>query len=293
MEILRVPSSNVLYPVTGLDANTEYEFSILDLADHSLSYGTIEIFSPGEVAYLSLPSTVDGDYEITVDGSTEIVSVVRPYVDPTTKGTTATEIAEYRKNEEIARAIIDSIVSDGFYYKKKYYATTGLGADYLPIWTNAKKLLKLYENNVLVFDSSDPDSYTLKYGLTKDNFAIKELYSDAYNRNEGSPLYIPASGSDLIDFNFDFRGFPRGFDYSAILEVGYKKIPSDVVRATELLVEDISCGKLDYYKRYISDYNTDQFKIKFDAGVFEGTGNIVVDKILSKYLRPIRTMGVL
>jgi hypothetical protein len=121
MEILRVPSSSVSYPVTGLDVGVEYDYSILDLADHSVSTGIIEITSAGQTAYIDLPSTVDGDYEITVDDSTEIVSVVRPYVDPTTKGTTATEIAEYRKNEEIARAIIDSIINDGFYYKKRAF----------------------------------------------------------------------------------------------------------------------------------------------------------------------------
>jgi hypothetical protein len=293
MEILRVPSSNISYPVTGLDSGVDYDYSILDLADHSVSTGVVSITSSGQTAYIDLPSTIDGEYEITVDEFAEIVSVVRPYVDPTTKGDTATEIAEYRKNEEIARAIIDSIVNDGFYYTKKYYSTTGLGADYLPIWTNANKLLKLYENNVLVFDISEPELYTVQYGLTKDKFAIKELYSDTFNRNESAPILLPAAGSDVLELNFAYRGFPRGFDYSAVLEVGYKKIPSDVVRATEMLVDDISCGKLDYYKRYIADYNTDQFKIKFDSGVFEGTGNIIVDKILSKYMRPIRTIGVL
>ena len=292
MEILRVPSSTFAYTVSGLQPGSEHDYRLIDLADNSVQEGTVTASSSGVIS-VAIPSAYDGSYEIFVADEEDIVDVVRPYVDPNTKGTAASEISDYRKNEELARAIIDSIVNDGFYYKKQYYATTGLGADYLPIWTNAKKLLKLYENNILVFDAADPDAYELKYGLTKDNFAIKELYSDAYNRNEGAPIYLPAAGSDLLDLNFDYRGFPRGFDYSAVLEAGYKKIPSDVVRATELLIEDIACGKLDYYKRYISDYNTDQFKIKFDAGVFEGTGNILVDKILSKYLRPIRTMGVL
>jgi hypothetical protein len=293
MEILRVPSSNISYPVTGLDIGEEYEYSILDLADHSVSTGSVEATSQNPTAFISLPNNVDGDYEITIDDNTEIVSVVRPYVDPTTKGSTATEISEYRKNEELARAIIDSIVNDGFYYKKQYYSTTGLGADYLPIWTNANKLIKLYENNLLIFDINNPELYTLHYGLTKDKFAIKELSEDIFNRNESAPILLPAGGSDMLNLNFALRGFPRGYDYSAVLEVGYKKIPSDVVRATEMLIDDISCGKLDYYKRYIADYNTDQFKIKFDSGVFDGTGNIIVDKILSKYLRPIRTIGVL
>jgi len=60
-----------------------------------------------------------------------------------------------------------------------------------------------------------------------------------------------------------------------------------------LLVEDIKCNNLDYAGRYIKDYNTDQFKIKFDDRVFEGTGNMIVDKILSKYAKSIRIIGVL
>jgi hypothetical protein len=293
MEILRVSSNNISYPVSGLSSGAEYEYSIVDLADHSVLNGVVQVSSPGEVANIPLPNDIDGDYEITIDSSTEIVSVVRPYVDPYTMGTTATEIADYSKHEEIARAIIDSIVTDGFYYKKKYYSTTGLGADYLPVWTNANKLIKLYENGVLTFDASHPELYSTVYGLTTDKFAIKEIYSGTINRNESAPILLPAAGSDMLDLNLVYRGFPKGFDYSAVLEVGYKKIPSDVVRATEMLIEDIACGKLDYYKRYVSDYNTEQFKIKFDSGVFDGTGNIVVDKILSKYLRPIRTIGVL
>ena len=50
---------------------------------------------------------------------------------------------------------------------------------------------------------------------------------------------------------------------------------------------------MEYYKRFISDYNTDQFKLKFDKSVFEGTGNLIVDKILSKYYRSISRPGVL
>ena len=59
------------------------------------------------------------------------------------------------------------------------------------------------------------------------------------------------------------------------------------------MVDDLSCGRLDYYKKYVSDYSTDQFKLKFDSMVFEGTGNIIVDKILSKYAKSIRKLGVL
>jgi hypothetical protein len=70
-------------------------------------------------------------------------------------------------------------------------------------------------------------------------------------------------------------------------------VPSDIVRAATLLIDDIKCGRNDYYQRYISAYNTDQFRLQFDKRVFEGTGNIVVDKILSKYAKSITRLGVL
>jgi len=292
MEILRVPPYNTNVTITVSAPNTEYEYSILDMADSSVTIEEVTSNSSSKIT-IALPADYDNTYTIAVDDEEYIVDVVRPYVDPNTKGDTASDIEAYRKNEELARAIIDSVIEDGFYYKKKVYSTVGLGADLLPVWDNIRKLLKLYENNTLIFDSSDPDSYDIKYEVDKTRFGIQEMTSETINRNEAAPNLLPAAGSDMLDLNFVYRGFPRGFDYLVVGEFGYKKIPSDIVRATELLVEDIECGKLDYYKRYISDYNTDQFKIKFDAGVFDGTGNILVDKILSKYNKPIKTLGVL
>ena len=87
--------------------------------------------------------------------------------------------------------------------------------------------------------------------------------------------------------------FPAGIDLILLLETGYKVVPMDIQDATKLLIEDIRCGKLDYYKRYISNYSTDQFKIQYDKRMIEGTGNIIVDNILSKYVNNISRPGVL
>jgi len=292
MEILRVPGGNTSVTIDVPEANLEYEFTITDMADDSVIEG-IATSSPSSKISVTLPSEYDSQYMVLVEDEEYFYDVVRPYVNPNTKGSTASEISEYAKNEELARAIIDSVVIEGFYYQKKVVQTTGLGADYIPLWINARKLLKLYENNVLVFDSQDTESYEKAYGLSDDKTSVIEQYSDIINRYEGAPNFLPAAESDLLDLKYIYRGFPRSFDYTLVLEHGYKKIPSDIVKATELLIEDISCGKLDYYKRYVSDYNTDQFKIKFDTRVFEGTGNILVDKILSKYAKSIRGLGVL
>jgi hypothetical protein len=292
MEILRIPSNTIQAVISVTAAEVSYAYTLTDLMDSSITTGTATS-STGLTVTVPLPSTYDGSYKINVESTDHYVDVVRPYVDPTTKGATATDIATYAKSEELARAIIDSVIIDGFYFKKKVIETTGLGSDYIPLWVDAKRLLKISENNVLIYDAAAPELYPYAFTISDDNTSIIQSTTDLVNRLEGAQLVIPASGSDIVDIKYTYNGFPRTFDYKLVLEVGYPNIPSDIVRAAELLTDDIACGKLEYYERYISSYNTDQFKLSFDKMVFEGTGNIIVDKILSKYAKSITTLGVL
>jgi hypothetical protein len=292
MELLRIPSRNTDAVIPVGDALTEYNYSITDESDSSTTNGTVTSDSDSEVT-LSLPSRYDGSYIINVDGQDTFFSVTRPYVDPTTRGQTKSEIEDYSKHEELARAIIDSVVREGFYYKKYILQTTGLGSDYLPLWVRAQKVLRLYENNVLMYDVDEADSYSIEYSITKDKTSIVEVSNQRVNRLEGAPLILPAGGSDILDTKYVYRGFPRTFDYTVVLEVGHQRLPSDIVRAAELLTEDIACGRMEYPQRYIQSYQTDQFKIGYSNMVFEGTGNLIVDKILLNYTRSITRLGVL
>ena len=298
MEILRVPpyediSVNFVVPA-GITSST-ITATITDMADLSVSTLTFLNKVAGNTLNISLPGNYDSSYRVEIVKNLgavgevtlqdETYEIVRPYVDPSTKGSTASEIATYALNEEIARAVIDSIVIEGFYYKKKVLHFTGTGADYLPIWDDVKKILAVYENNKLVEDR--------QYEVSSDKTAIIEKSSDNINRAESSPLVLPAAASDSLDPQFVYRGFGKTWDYLITVEYGHTSVPSDIVRATEMLIHDIECGKLDHYKRFVSSYNTDQYRIQFDKGLFEGTGNIIVDKILSKYTKSITKLGVL
>jgi hypothetical protein len=298
MEILRVSPYaevpvNFVIPAGVTDAGITV--TITDMADLSISTSTFLESSSGELLEISLPGKYDSSYrvEIVKDIGTsdeqvlqdETYEIFRPYVDPSTKATTASDIAAYALNEEIARAVIDSVVPDGFYYRKKVLKFEGSGSDYLPIWDDVKKILTVYENNMLVEDR--------QYEVSPDKTAIIEKSTDNINRAESAPLVLPAAASDSLDPQFIYRGFGKTWDYRITVEHGYTTVPSDIVRATEMLIHDIECGKLDYYKRFISSYNTDQYRIQFDKGLFEGTGNIIVDKILSKYVKSITKIGVL
>ena len=293
MEILRVPpyaNIPVIYTIPTGVVDEDVTVTVTDLADLSISTLEFDELSTGDTVTINIPGRYDSDYRVEVSIDGDIVSdttyeIVRPYVNPTTKGDTASDISAYADNEELARAIIDSIVGEGFYYKKKVLNFTGTGSDYLPIWDDVKKVLAVYENNKLVTDR--------EYEVTSDKTAIVEKSTDNINRAESAPLVLPAASSDSLDPQFIYRGFGKTWDYRITVEYGHTSVPSDIVKATEMLVHDIECGKLDYYKRFISSYNTDQYRIQFDKGLFEGTGNILVDKILSKYSKSITKLGVL
>jgi hypothetical protein len=303
MELLRLsPYTSVGFtytiPATYI-TNEVFTATITDLADLSSTTQTVTD-NAAYVWTITLSGKYDSDYRVVItDASGDVLQdetyqVRRPYLNPNTLADTASDIATKTLNEELARAIIDSVIPQGFYYKKTTFETTGLGADYLPLWVDAKKLLQVYENNVLVYDASNPTAYLQNFEITKDKTAITLTYTGELNRNEGANLILPAGSTDYLDLNFGvWGGFPQTYDYRVVVESGYTSVPSDIARAVGLLITDIECGQLDYYKRYVTAYNTDQYKLQFDKRSFEGTGNILVDKILSKYAKSITRLGVL
>lgn len=303
MEALRVPP----YPLTlKFDVPTSgdiYTLRLQDLVEHFVEESNITS-ADLQLTYVVPFSKVEFDrsYEVKILNSDEEIvfednlDIIRPYTDPNKLGTTASEITEAKYNELIARSIIDSFVTDGFYNKKVIVQTVGEGLDYIPLWVNAYKVLRVYENDVLVFDVDEEinDRY---FKLTLDNSAIQEYIPDStesLNRLEKTLPDLPISYGDLGYYGWTSVAFPRGYDYTLVLDAGYKTVPSDIQAATEMLVNDIKCGRLDQYKRYVEEYQTDQYKVKFNASkLFSGTGNIIVDQILSKYSKNITRLGIL
>lgn len=303
MEALRVPP----YPLTlKFDVPTSgdiYTLRLQDLVEHFVEESNITSANL-QITYVIPLSKIEFDrkYEVKILNSDEEIvfednlDIVRPYTDPNKLGTTASEITEAKYNELIARSIIDSFVVDGFYNQKVIVQTVGEGLDYIPLWVNAYKVLRVYENDVLIFDV-DEETNDRYFKLSLDNSAVQEYVPDStesLNRLEKTLPNLPVSYGDLGYYGWDTVTFPTGYDYTLVLDAGYKTIPSDIQAATEMLVNDIKCGRLDQYKRYVEEYQTDQYKVKFNSKkLFNGTGNIIVDQILSKYTKNITRLGIL
>ena len=302
MEVMRVPPYPITTTWTLPIANYTYVQVVEDLVDHSVVQTTVQSNASGVVTYVLPLDKVQFDRKFYIkfyDTEHEHIlyeenlDIIRPYVNANKIGDTASEIAEYRMHELLARAIIDTIIPNGFYNYKKVIQAVGQGSDYFPLWYDTNKILKVYENNVLVYDVETPSENICDYVITLDNSAVQRVLTGNWNRAENAPPNLPISIGDLGYFGYNTVSFPAGYDYTFIVDSGYKTIPSDVEVATRALIEDIKCGKLDYYKRYVSSYNTDQFTIQFNKAVFSGTGNMLVDKILDKYSNTILKPGII
>lgn len=306
MEVLRVPPYPLITTWLLPIANYEYIVYIEDLVDHSYEEFTLSSDANGKVIYEIPLVKVQFDRNFLIrfyDTEHEHIllednlNIIRPYVNPSEYGTTASEIEEYKMQEIIARAMIDTVVGDGFYNHKLVINGQGQGHDYFSLWHASNRVLKVYENNVLVYDVDDPSAYAYSYDILLDNSAIyrteNSSATDERNRMDYNPTKIVGGSGDLGFVGYRVGDFPKGYDFTIVLDVGYKVVPTDVVVATKMLIEDIKCGKLDYYKRYITSYNTDQFKIQFDKSILSGTGNAIVDKILERYVNTITKPGVL
>jgi hypothetical protein len=134
-------------------------------------------------------------------------------------------------------------------------------------------------------------AYTFK--VTLDNSAIVQEFTGYTNVITTNYPKLPVSRGDYSYDGRNYGTFANNADYLFVLDEGFRAIPPDIQYATEMLIDDLKCGRLDYYQKYITSYNTDQFRIQFDKKMLEGTGNLVVDKILDKYMKSITKVGVL
>jgi len=388
MEVLRVPP----YPISTKwdvpSANATYIFEVEDMVDHSIERTTLTSDTDKQVTYVipRAKAQYDRDFAVKIyetDIYGEIVlesnlTIYRPYVDPNLLATTSADIFAYQEYEIIARSIIDTYLMEGsgnggaFYNHKLIIQRTGEGNDYFPVWHPVNRVLKVYENNVLVYDAenspigisiqnvdvtnnivtltttithgfqagqsisisgvsptkfngtftiietptattftldntyvgaTDNEAITTRGGVESvwayqykpslDNSAIMRMEFGEYNRMEQTPVNILSGVGDIGYYGFYPIAFPKGYDYIFIVDAGFKAVPPDVELAIKMLIEDIKCGKNDYYNRFVTEYSTDSFDVKFAPQFLEGTGNMIVDKILSNYKGTLIKPGLL
>lgn len=319
MNLLRKPPFPLTVGYDGLDPDTPYAVVVYNT--HAEAIFMQEVVSDAEgsiVVELSEHfSKYDGAYSLHVYEVTEdptindaviidTLYIYRPYFGADEDMTHA---------ELLARHIIDSITG-GFYYTVQLQETTGMGADFLPVHGRLCKVNYLYENNVLIYDRFDTESNQDIYIPSPDHTAITKYVDKGdyppqgnppspitrYDRKQSKPVKTYVAKSDSVPHygmyytyspvsnykdmsEYDTIGFfPQDWDYVVVGEFGWTVVPNDIRHATEILIDDIICNRFNHGQRYISEYQTDQFRVKYNSQLLvTGTGNVQVDRILAGY----------
>lgn len=280
MEILRLPETTSIevsfnvseasatYIISYQDLNTYDRFSASAVSDSS----KIVTFTL-DSRYLTYTGTLDVDVMTSASSivMADGIDIVKPYCDISSLAnklgiTTAQTI----QSEKVARKIIES-EAGRFGFVRKQKELYGMGMDYLPIDEPIQNLYYLYENGELIYDYED--STLQDYKISVDRTSIVTA-ANPVNKME----YQRVWRDRFLDTDFT-----SGFDYLVDADFGYRTIPEDIQEACELLIQDIASNNLRYVNRYITEFDNNEFKVKFSDGFQSGTGNLIADKILSRY----------
>ena len=290
MEALRINGQRPSVTFTGLVPDSEYILQYTDLSNDEIFTVTEDSDATGSVTFL-LDQKYTG-YDAMLEANvydymediviTTNIDVIRPYTDIYSLSTDLNKTtAQVKEMERIARYIIDSEVSEGFGYTRKEKEIVGNGSDYLVVNEKINKLYKVYENGSLLFDSESENNETT-FAISKDMTSIVPVFEQD-NKTEYPQVWRDRYLS---------RAFADGYDYVIDADFGYKVVPQDIQEATRLLCSDISSDNMKYLNKYIESFDNADFKIKFAKNFNASTGNLVVDRILTKYKNSIR-IGVL
>jgi hypothetical protein len=290
MEALRINGQRPSVTFTGLVPESEYILEYTDLSNDEVFTVSEDTDATGIVTFLLDQKYVSYDAMLEAnvyDYMEEVViatniDVVRPYTDIYSLSTDLSKTtAQVKEMERVARYIIDSEVSQGFGYTRKEKEIIGNGSDYLVVNEKINKLYKVYENGTLLYDSESENNETT-FAISKDKTSIVPVFEQD-NKTEYPQVWRDRYLS---------RAFADGYDYVIDADFGYKVVPQDIQEATRLLCSDISSDNMKYLNKYIESFDNDDFKIKFAKNFNASTGNLVVDRILTKYKNNIR-VGVL
>lgn len=279
MEILRLPQSTSIQASFDVPAgNTLYTALYTDM-DTGTSYSASATSTASKIVTFTLNNrymTYSGNIEFNIYQSGSAVysdglKIVRPYCDiANIKEILSITTAQAVEYESTARAIIESQAGE-FQFIRKNKEVSGMGIDFLPLNERIETLYKMYENGELIHDSSTASLNLYKISVDRSSIVpIDEIQNKVEYNRVWRDRYLDVS-------------FANGYDYLVDADFGYRFIPQDIQNACKLLITDLSNNNMQYINKYIEMFDNVEFRVQFAKEFARGTGNMIVDNILSKY----------
>lgn len=187
--------------------------------------------------------------------------------------------AQAEEYEAIARMVINNIIGFEFSFRLGTVPVNGNGTDFLNFDNRLHSIIRLYCNNEKVWDFDPVWLTTNDPGFTPTpvlhGYSLVAMPDDAVNMAEFPQTWETRYGTPF---------FKNNYDYAVYGEWGWPVVPEDIRKATLLIVNDIACGNTRYQNKYIDSFSNGINRIDHFKEAIKGTGNLMVDQILSKYV---------
>jgi hypothetical protein len=226
-------------------------------------------------------ATVGGESAVKVD----YVEIITPYIS-------AEELAarynwsftpgdaNYRDREDVisaertARYTINAYTNKYFNPIAKQVTAYGQNTDTLVLREPIISVSKLYENGALVIDGVNTSAFGWAVEVTETGQAIRIIDPNFTDLSESENLRVTIGGGGT---------FKQGFRYVIDGIFGFNYVPTDIVDATSMLVNDYMCRDALWRARYINKVEMRDWKFTYEKEAFRGTGNLIVDNLLKRY----------
>jgi hypothetical protein len=296
LEYLRKDNSglDIIYNTTGASAASVL-FTVSDL-DTNLELQTGSATSISASSFtVSLNSTTtqyDRNIKITyqeINPSASLVNIVyaglvRPYatearIRELADIPSSASATNLQRLEKMARLSIDGFLGFGFYKEYRSIDVYGNNTDILQFNDNIISISKIYEDDILTYEV-DSTTYQFEYPIEIGTSGDRIKIVNTSEKNKEMLEYPKFSV-----FYYDGQ-FKKSYLYRVEGVFGYEYVPSDIELATALLVEDYLCNDFNIRNKNIAQLSNDSYDIKYAPDAATGTGNLMVDNLLAKYLQP-------
>lgn len=288
MEVLTftVPEVEFVYP----DPNTSGITATYSLNDSTPTNLVLTLDGVNKIATARLPyQTAEGQIKVTwsftIPGSgaytrTDYYDVVTPLLNATQVrniiGSDATD-AEVWASEASARYIIQAHTGQTFGKYVGKISVTGSGETFLRLPRRLISLSSINDNTIL------PNWVVLRGGgwfIDSKLLGVPSIRADFDGWHQD-----PNSGVITAPPRWarSFVGFSTNYEYVIDGTWGWDAVPSPVVEAAKLLVNDYACGDSIYRDRYLSSISGPDWRFAFKDGAYTSTGNVRADQLLADY----------
>lgn len=181
----------------------------------------------------------------------------------------------YEDTEPIVRHIIETITGRSFGKWQGSFVVGGQAYSAIELPERLISLDSVYRGDT----AEDNAMYYLKgdgWYLAKQRFSVDAASSIEFNTPDGEPIAYPfrSSGKFVADALYTISG-----------TWGYENVPFKIQQAAKLLFADYVCNESTYRNKYIESISTQGWKANFNEQAFTGTGNVLVDQLISDYVK--------